>query len=83
MDLNHKLQHDRLMMLVTELAAKFLLGSGKIILYLTIVDGVPEFLVHKLDGIRGSTKGNLIRRVPPMRMSIQEVRYISPKQKGI
>ena len=43
----------------------------------------PEYVVHKLDGLRGDDKGNFVSRAVFVGIFIQVVRYNNPYQKGM
>ena len=43
----------------------------------------PEYVVHKLDGLRGDDKGNFVSRAVFVGIFIQAVRYNNPYQKGM
>ena len=59
---------------------KLLLGYGKLLLSITILNVVLENVYHELNDIRGIPKSNLIRRATIVGMLIHEVRCTNPKQ---
>ena len=63
--------------------AVLILGARKFLLCFIVVNSVPEYVVHKLDDVRGGTKVNLMIRAVSMGRFSQTVRYLNPKQRGI
>ena len=61
-------------------AVKLILGSGKLLLSIMILNMVPEYVFNELNDIMSSDKSNLTRRATTMVMLNQEVRYTNPKQ---
>ena len=61
-------------------AVKLLLGSGKLLLSIIILNMIPEYVFHELNDIRSSAKSKLTRRATNVVMLSQEVRYTNPKQ---
>ena len=59
---------------------KLLLGYGKLLLIIIILNVVLETVCHELNDIRGITKSNLIRRATTVVMLIHEGRCTNPKQ---
>ena len=62
---------------------KLLLGYGKLLLSIIILNVVLENVFHELNDIRGIPKSNLIRRATIVGMLILEVRCTNPKQNTI
>ena len=61
-------------------AVKLLLGSGKLLLSIIILNMIPEYVFHELNDIRSSAKSNPTRRATTMVMLSQEVRYTNPEK---
>ena len=63
--------------------SQLLLGARKLSFCITVVNRVPEYVVHKLDDFRGGAKGSCMSRAVSMGRFIQTVIHNNPKQKVI
>ena len=56
------------MLMHSELVVKLILGAGIIILHIIKVDGLPDCVMRKINGVRENTEDNVIIRIAPMCM---------------
>ena len=71
------------MIIKSELVAKYIIGSGIILLHIIIVYGLPYFVMNAVNGLRDSNENKIIIIIYPMCMFFQAVKYNNPRKNCI